>query len=397
VILALEEEWWNDILDRVTSALDSAGSPRDWLIPLRDGDIATVQQQLKFCGAQKILEVDTHELPAGTDVWFIGDVHGDLLGLEAALGVIRRRSGDTAKIIFLGDLVDDGFHCAEVITRVIDLATHSAGLEISLLAGNHDEALYYDDGARVFKSRVSPGDFSVWLNDNAEWHELARAYITLVELLPRAIFFRHGLFTAHAGFPHSDTWERIHEAGGASCLQDVDMLKDFTWNRLAESKRKIPNRGTSGSTFGSSDFSGFCDVVSKALGYGIWWMVRGHDHVSDRPDRFSRPLQDRRAAYDGRILTVNNMCYALPRETGLDFGKVGFGRRPTIAHWRVEMGPPTPIAIDIPDEVLAQYVTSCGACGRAIPTRAQGFEHECPERSEALTDAPRKGEGADGP
>ncbi|MFV8756601.1 metallophosphoesterase [Nannocystaceae bacterium ST9] len=368
--------WWGEILARVSSTIDSIATPRAWITHLRDGQTTDIQQALsarmQSTGAVgrapgKVLEVGLDTLPAGSDVWFIGDIHGDLLGLEAALAIIRERSGPGTKVVLLGDLVDDGFNCGEIILRVIDLILADPDLEISMLAGNHDEALLYDMDARVFKSRVEPGDFALWLNEHPAWHDVGRAFINFVSLLPRALFFRQGLFAAHAGFPHSDTWARIAHASGTARLQDADMLKDFTWNRLSEAKQKIPNRSTSGASFGSEDFHGFCEVVSGALGYDITMMVRGHDHISDRRERFSRPLSHRRWAYDGKILTVNNMSYALPRETGMDFGKIGLGRQPTLARWCVEQGSPKPIAIEIPADVLAQYVVVCETCGRARP------------------------------
>ncbi len=45
-------------------------------------------------------------------LWFIGDLHGDLLTLEAALALIDRESDreghGPARIVLLGDLFDDG-------------------------------------------------------------------------------------------------------------------------------------------------------------------------------------------------------------------------------------------------------------------------------------------------
>lgn len=369
--------WWQEVLARVWTIYDAAAEARPWL-ESRDC-VSTLCAKLGFCG-QSVVDVSQAELENGEDLWFIGDVHGDLLGLEVALAVIRRRSGERARIVFLGDLVDDGFHCAEVISRVLDLVLGQGPdpgeFEISLVAGNHDEALEWDD-AGPFSSHVKPGDFSVWLNRNLDWVALGRAYVELVARLPRALFFPHGLLATHAGFPHSDTWSRIAAKGGVECMQDPDMLRDFSWNRLAQSKRKLPNRGSIGSSFGSADFEGFCEVAGRALGYPIAWMVRGHDHISTNKARFSRPRAHRRWAYEGRVLTVNNMCYALPRETGLDFGELGIGRLPTLVHWRVELGAPTPVAIEIPEGVIDEYVSPCEACGQAIPRRARGFVHDC--------------------
>ncbi|HYH81141.1 MAG TPA: metallophosphoesterase, partial [Longimicrobium sp.] len=77
--------------------------------------------------------------PVG-EVWFIGDLHGDLLALEAALQHIDRSGGGAdARIVFLGDLFDDGVHAAEVVLRVFELVLDGP-MRVTVIAGNHDEA-----------------------------------------------------------------------------------------------------------------------------------------------------------------------------------------------------------------------------------------------------------------
>ena len=58
-------------------------------------------------------------------LWIVGDLHGDLLALEAALALIDggrlRNRGTSARIIFLGDLFDDEGFGLEVLLRVFEL------------------------------------------------------------------------------------------------------------------------------------------------------------------------------------------------------------------------------------------------------------------------------------
>ncbi len=55
-------------------------------------------------------------------LWIVGDLHGDLLALEAALALIDggglRNTGTSPRIIFLGDLFDDEGFGLEVLLRV---------------------------------------------------------------------------------------------------------------------------------------------------------------------------------------------------------------------------------------------------------------------------------------
>ena len=100
-------------------------------------------------------------------LWFIGDIHGDLLALNAALALIARESDrenvKDARIVLLGDLFDDGGYALETVLRVFELILERPE-SICLIAGNHDESLGYN-GAR-FTATVSPSHFSDFLNDN---------------------------------------------------------------------------------------------------------------------------------------------------------------------------------------------------------------------------------------
>ena len=145
-------------------------------------------------------------------LWIIGDLHGDLLALEAALAQIRDQAqpDDSAppRIIFLGDFFDDEGFGLEVLLRVFELIVE-APERVCVIAGNHDEALSYD-GVR-FASSVSPSDFADFLNANLahEWIERAgKLAVRLFAHAPRALFFPDGLLVAHGGFPLVDLHPR---------------------------------------------------------------------------------------------------------------------------------------------------------------------------------------------
>lgn len=97
-----------------------------------------------------------------TQIHAIGDIHGQLELLEAALALIEKDGGPGAQILFVGDLVDRGPQSAEVLDRLIDGI--AAGRPWTVLKGNHDRMFQrflrrgelHDDN---IKSGLS------WLND----------------------------------------------------------------------------------------------------------------------------------------------------------------------------------------------------------------------------------------
>lgn len=262
-------------------------------------------------------------IPALSDdpLWFIGDLHGDLLALESALALIARENEGglgSSRIVFLGDLFDDGGFGLETVLRVFELMRERPE-RICLLAGNHDEGLGHD-GTR-FTTTVSPSHFSVFLNEHLadEWMvRLGTLVVRLVARAPRALFFPDGLLAAHAGFPLVDLHARL---AATRDWNDAACLSDFVWARAhPRARRKLPNRTTRGSQFGYEDFAAFC-TLSAALGRPVTHMVRGHDHVDERYEIYP--------AYAATpVLTTVALSRRLEREL---FGP--YGRIPTTARW----------------------------------------------------------------
>ncbi len=252
-------------------------------------------------------------------LWIIGDLHGDLLALEASLALIHRDiAPDSAppRIVFLGDFIDDEGFALEVLARVFELIVE-APQRICVIAGNHDEALSYD-GSR-FASSVSPSDFADFLNAHLADEWIARAgqlALRLTAHAPRALFFPDGLLVAHGGFPLVDLHPAL-EANGD--WNDPACLADFVWARAhPRARKKMPNRFSRGSQFGYQDFADFCALTAR-LGRPITHLVRGHDHVEARYAIFP-------AYHAHPVLTTVALSRRLPRE--------GFGpheRAPTLA------------------------------------------------------------------
>lgn len=271
-------------------------------------------------------------------VWFIGDVHGDLLALEAALFHIGREQAKNGKgiVVFLGDLIDDNPDAYGVFLRVLSLIAANPS-RVCLLAGNHDESLSHDGD--TFTSSVDPGDFAIWLNHESRTQEERRAgklFVRFFRDAPRALFFADGLVSAHGGIPHIDLQAAINLRAD---LNRQECIQDFVWTRAStRASKKIPNRLTRGCQFGYKDFDRFCEVSGNALGRPVLGMIRGHDHIDQRFDLHA-PYANR------RLLTLNTMGHRLSRESG------SYPRTPCVARylpgWGIEVH-----RINIPERLL---------------------------------------------
>ena len=274
-------------------------------------------------------------------LWFIGDLHGDLLALEAALLLIRNHSAHgskKSKIIFLGDLFDDEGFGLEVLLRVYEVILENPAL-VCMIAGNHDEALGHN--GTHFTSSVSPSDFSDFLNINAndEWiRRSGLAAIALFDSAPRALFFPDGLLVAHGGFPLVDLHPLLETT---SDWNNPDCLSDFVWTRAhPTARRKLPNRFSRGSQFGFEDFAAFCSLTAQ-LGRPVTHMIRGHDHVEHRFQTYP--------AYSANpILTTVALSRRLSREF---LGP--YERTPTIARY-VEGAMPQIFRLQVPAGMISE-------------------------------------------
>lgn len=294
-----------------------------------------------------------------TPLWFIGDLHGDLLALEAAVACIERESfGSDHRpcIVFLGDLFDDEGFGLLVLLRVYELIL-AAPDRVCLLAGNHDEALGFAGGR--FTSTVQPSDFADLLNTLCSDDRVCRAGQLAVKLFagaPRALFFPDGLLAAHGGFPLADLHQHLAETGD---WNDPQALEDFVWARAhPKARKKLPNRYTKGSQFGYEDFAAFC-ALSDRLGWPITHMVRGHDHVEERYAVYS-------ADRANPILTTVALSRRLDRES---FGP--FERVPTIARY-VEGAVPQVYRLHIPSDLIREIYLEDEASEPSLDVREEG-------------------------
>ena len=334
----ISTEAWNDAdavektLASFESLLNSAPLPGMLFDDCRQSD-----------AQQKVFAVDASTVDR--EIWFLGDIHSDLLALESALAFLKRRPRRVA-LVLLGDLFDDGPLGAETVLRVMRLILDDPSA-VTLIVGNHDEALEVSADGGEFRATVSPCEFSEWLNAPAQRtnplaRKLGKLTVDLVERSPRALFFRDGLLAAHGGVPLPDVWDTLVTAND---LNDATCLQDFVWTRPHHRrKRTIPNRSKKGAGLGYEDFDGFCELADRLFRFPVRWMIRGHDHV-DSVERF--------ASFDAYrkhpLLTINTLCYRLYRE---NLG--AYVHAPCIAK-HVPGGRPEIHCLRIPEKLVRQF------------------------------------------
>ncbi len=278
-----------------------------------------------------------------THFWIVGDLHGDILGLETVLRYVNVQPDNPShSIVFLGDLFDRGKHGAEVLYRVLSLIVEKPET-YGFIVGNHDAGLQYDEGEKCFVSDVHPSEFADWLNatpEDSPWRLLARRAITFFRDAPRALLLPDGLLVAHGGVPHVDVQQYL---ATPEDFNGEPALTDFAWTRLHYSaKRKIPNRATRGCSLGITDFDAFCDTAERVLHRSVRGLVRGHDHLEKRHRFFEK--------YEQRpVLTVNTMCCQLEGEM---FGEF---YRPAVLAFRAPDGMPVVHELKVPEELVRRF------------------------------------------
>ncbi len=240
-------------------------------------------------------------------MWFIGDLHGDLLSwlvLRRYIDAFEEKSqtGDEWKLCLLGDLIDDGPYDRELLLMVLSDMVWNLPKRVAFVVGNHDEGLFHDAVSGEWRSTVTPSDFCDRINAvpaESHWHQVTKTAQALFRHAPRALLLPGGLLVAHGGVPHVDLLDGIQSAAD---LADPRMLSDFVWTRLHETaRRRTPDRHTRGCSLGYDDFYDFCDHASAVLGRPVSAMIRGHDHVLDRFLNHTRYQKH-------PVLTINAMC-----------------------------------------------------------------------------------------
>lgn len=238
-------------------------------------------------------------------LWFVGDIHCDLISMVNAwnyIETVSRSEGLVPHVVFLGDFIDRGTHGCETLAYLFRLIQKHPG-QIAVLAGNHDEFQWNAEAER-FEIGVDPAETIVQLNEHllgndsrsTAFVELGKYAAEFFASLPRALVLPDGTLLAHGGFPHADLLDSLH---ATSDLSKPDCLQDFVWSRAANVRRRRPDRHSRNSEYGRENFADFCEVATNRLGVPVARLIRGHDHVPKRFQMFDD--------WPYPVLTINTM------------------------------------------------------------------------------------------
>ena len=245
---------------------------RDWFQTHQVKDIPFAWKEHLNNGEKILIAPETE----GKDIWYIGDVHGDLLALESVTKYILEQGKD-ATIVFLGDLIDRQQYSFEVFLRVLDLIINNP-YRILWIAGNHDIGLRFDESNQLFVSTVEPAEFSSWLNEHKEFTDIGKLFIEISSILPHAIYFKDGLCVVHGGVPGKEQLPSIVS------LQDLSSqisLDAYACNRINPDKPRARGR-----ELGWDNLCSFFEKASELLGFKVQRVLRGHDHCEEERHLF---------------------------------------------------------------------------------------------------------------
>ena len=242
---------------------------------------------LLYYGKQNKVPMMRPEIFGAANEWFIiGDIHGDYFALRNAVEHIKTLCPNFG-LIFLGDLVDRGPHPMECLWYLLNLSLEHPN-RILWIAGNHDIGVYYDEQSNQFKSTVYPSEFLNHLNHIDCWTPFHKnfglAFIKLVSNLPRAVLLPDGTLITHGGFPLVDLQNQLPlEEDKKAWINTPNALQDFTWTRISRYKMKLPNRSSTGCSYGFDDFAKFCETTKSF--FPTSRLVTGHNHPEDGYDK----------------------------------------------------------------------------------------------------------------
>jgi len=298
---------------------------------------------------------------ADRDIWFIGDIHGDILAFRSVLAFAASNSTCRPIYVFLGDLFDRNPFGLNVLIEAVRLLRDDP-TSVFFIAGNHDDGLEWTETG--FSSRITPHQFSDELNAFGDeiTKEFVREYIRISRKLPVGLVLPNGVFATHGGVPSrperavKNIWEGLDAKGVKR--QIADKRSEFLCNRF----QKDVSTGTKLSPdFSWAEIINFGEAIEKAYGVAVRCMVRGHDHCDLCRHDWARSAfagndncPPEKAAKVRDVLTMTSMLMMYKEE-----GLPGFLQRktsyPTVARYNPRAVKPDVFTVAFDSAAALQY------------------------------------------
>lgn len=272
------------------------------------------------------------------DVWFIGDIHGDLLAFRSAIAFINSNSKNKPIYVLLGDLFDRNAFGLNIILEVVSLFKNAPD-SVFMIAGNHDDGLAINNNR--FESRIMPHEFSDYLNtiDNQLVSSFVGEFAKVIQKLPVGLVFPNGLLVTHGGVPSrpersvKNIWEGLEAEQIKKSIESH--RNEFLMNRF---KGDVPLGSKISPEFSWAEIINFSHAVEKAYGVKIRSMLRGHDHCGISRHEWSKSsFKGNDACQDAscvtEVLTMTSMVLMENEETRLYHQNLSC---PAVAHYIAE-------------------------------------------------------------
>ncbi|RLB71923.1 MAG: hypothetical protein DRH04_00695 [Deltaproteobacteria bacterium] len=220
------------------------------------------------------------KLSTKTEMYIIGDLHGCLCNLEAALSIghidffNRVERNPHLKLFFLGDYVDRGI-CPTEVLRLVCLLKKKYPKNIFLLRGNHEtHSIHRLDGRKIVMSGACPADF----------HEIYVEYlgieyfeklVALEQKLPIAYFVEKAgktIMLCHGGIVRNQHIDRITTR---QSLAEPQFVEEILWSDPLESTDETNNQEDTRFPFGKKAAQRFLEKVDADL------IIRGHEAIEE--------------------------------------------------------------------------------------------------------------------
>ena len=267
------------------------------------------------------------------DIWFLGDIHGDLLGLRSAIAFINSNSHKTPVYVFTGDLFDRNEYSLQVLLDVIELIRKYPG-RVLWVTGNHDDAISVDLEKTFdkFKSSFTPQEYTAYLNqvDDAILNCFMNEIIDLIKKLPVALLMPNGLLVVHGGIPSrperkvTNIWESVNKESFFAFVEEH--RHEFCCNRFAGDPLGATKIAPD---FSWAELSNFSAFLGKNYGKPVKALLRGHDHCDLNRHQWSKMTPEQQSklpaeSRDLQVLTMTTMALLYDNEPSLR----GFAQKP---------------------------------------------------------------------
>lgn len=180
----------------------------------------------------KVLNVEHYR-----NIYFCGDIHGRFDLLEQALQT-RQFSADSDLLVLVGDLIDRGAYCPQVVDFVLEGLSKGY---VAMVTGNHDH--------------YPIGDYGYWMQNDGDWFDRLKAFnrdeansllAKLHRLATEPLALELITSGARIGVVHGDVpdncWQRLRDLANDTELSDQtekNAAGEPRWHRCLLSGRGI--------------------------------------------------------------------------------------------------------------------------------------------------------------